>query len=356
MQRRRNFMEKISSEKLEVFLNQLFLKYGASESEAHEIAGHLVESNLTGHDSHGTIRAPWYIDKIVKKEIIPGAPIEVVKETAVSAVVDGNWGFGQPIAKFAMELAIQKAKKSHIGCVTVRKANHIGRLGAYTSLAANNNLIGMGTANLHGTSFCVAPYGAKNAKLPTNPISMAFPTSKEPNVLLDMTSSIVAEGKVKVKFNRGEALPEGWALDEHGNPITDASLFYNEEARPKGAILPLGGHKGYALSMAIDILSGALSGAQCSHPSSPQHGNACWFLALDIEAFVPEENFKKQVDNLIEHVKSAKLADGFNEILYPGEPEYRRKKILKEEGISLEQKTVNQLIEKAAGVNLESPF
>lgn len=345
-------MFRISASDLEEFLCRLFIKYGAKENESREISSHLVTSNLMGHDSHGVIRAPWYIEKVKKGEIVPGASIEIEKETASSAVVNGNWGFGQPIARHAMELAIKKSKENVLSCITVRNCNHIGRLGAYTSLASDNGMVGIAMANLHGTSHVVAPHGGKEARLPTNPISIAFPSGGDIDFLLDMCTSVVAEGKLKVKLNRGEKLPEEWAIDAEGNPADDPSQFYDS---PRGAILPLGGvsaHKGFALSMAIDALSGALSGAQCSNPQAKRHGNACLFIVIRIEVFTPLVEFTEKVGSLIKHVKSAKLADGVDEILIPGEPEAHNTKRCMEEGISIDTTTWGQLTSQAVQVGI----
>lgn len=346
-------MSRLSPQRLTEILQDLFLAYGASEHEAQEVAGHLVMSNLVGHDSHGVIRAPWYLDKIQNKEILPGVSITTERETSSSAIVDGHWGFGQTIAKFAMELAIKKAESANIAAVGVRQCNHVGRLGAYTSLAVQKGMVGIAMANLHGTSHCVAPYGAIEAKLPTNPISIAFPSGRIPDFLLDMTSSVVAEGKVKVKWTRNEKVPEGWIIDAEGNPSIAPSHFYD---KPRGALLPLGGsvagHKGFALSLAIDVLSGALSGAECSNPISRRHGNACFFIVIKIESFLPVQDFISKVGQLVGHVKSAKPAEGFDQVLIPGEPEHRQYQRRLEEGILLEKTICEQLRQKAEVVGL----
>lgn len=318
------------------------------------MAEHLIESNLQGHDSHGLIRAPWYIEKIEKKEIVCGAPITVEKETPSSAVVDGHWGFGQPVCRRAMEMAMAKAQVQNVACVTVRNANHVGRLGAYTSLASARGMVGIAMANLHGTSHCVAPFGGIDRKLPTNPFSIAFPRGSTPDFLLDMTSSIVAEGKLKVKLNRGDVLPDGWAIDHEGRPASDPRQFYDE---PKGAILPLGGsvgYKGFALSLAIDALSGALSGAQCSNPKAKRHGNACLFLAMRIEVFLPLAEFEERVGELISHVKASRPAVGSKGVQVPGEPEHCQRRARLADGILLEEETWKQLATKARAVGAES--
>ncbi len=345
-------MIRLSPEAVRGLLRDLFARAGATREESDEVSRHLVDSNLQGHDSHGVIRAPWYLEKIEKKEIVCGAPIAVEQETPSSAVVDAHWGFGQPACRVAMTLAIEKAKKSVIACVTARNCNHVGRLGAYTSLASSQGLVGIGMANLHGTSHCVAPYGGIDRKLPTNPVSVAFPRGGVPDFLLDMTSSIVAEGKLKVKLNRGEPLPEGWAIDSEGRPATRPEQFYEA---PKGAILPLGGsvgYKGTGLSLAVDALSGALSGAQCSNPKATRHGNACLFIAIKIEAFLPVARFEERVGELVAHVKASRPAPGRDGVRIPGEPELEAMERARREGILLEEETWEQLRRKAQAAGI----
>lgn len=338
---------------LEAFLSELFVRQGAAADEARDVSRHLVESNLKGHDSHGVMRAPWYMDKVDTGEIVPGAPITVALETPTTAVVDGHWGFGQPIARRAIELAIEKASAHNLGCVTVRACNHVGRLGAYTTLASSRGFVGIGMANLNGTSHCVAPFGGIDRRLPTNPISIAFPRGGTPDFLLDMTSSIVAEGKLKMKLNRREPLPDGWAIDSEGHPAGRAEQFYDE---PRGAILPLGGpmgHKGFGLSLAIDALSGALSGAACSNPRSGQHGNACLFLVLRIEAFCPLSEFETKVSELMDHVKSARPMPGVDRILIPGEPEYLAAEQGGRDGVLVDDTTWAALLERASRAGID---
>lgn len=349
-------MIQIDPQKMSHALAALFVRYGANPNEAEEVAVHLTECNLQGHDSHGLIRAAWYIEKIEKKEIVCSAPITVEKETQSSAVVNGHWGFGQPVCRHAMEVAIEMAQKSVVACVAVRNANHVGRLGAYTAMASARGMVGIGMANLHGTSHCVAPFGGIDRKLPTNPISIAFPRIGTPHFLLDMTSSIVAEGKLKIRLNRGEALQEDWAIDHEGRPASDPRQFYDE---PKGAILPLGGsvgYKGFALSLAIDALSGALSGAQCSNPKAKRHGNACLFLTIRIDAFLPLTDFEERIDELVSHVKASRPAPASEGIQIPGEPEFYRRRAHLAEGIQLEETTWKQLMAKAQAVGAESDF
>ena len=210
-------------------------------------------------------------------------------------------------------------------------------------------------ANLHGTSHCVAPFGGIDRKLPTNPISIAFPRNETPDFLLDMTTSIVPEGKLKMKLHRGEPLPEGWAIDSEGRSAEHPSQFYNE---PRGAILPLGGsmgHKGYALSLAVDALSGALSGADCSSMRNTRHGNACLFMALRIDAFVPLDDFEKNVGRLTAHVRGARPATGVERVLIPGEPERIAAERNRTNGIDVDDTTWASLLNMAEKLGVDAP-
>jgi len=339
---------RVSAEAIASLLSRLFKAHGSQPGEAAEVARHLVDSNLAGHDSHGVMRAPWYLEKVENGEIVPGAEFVVLQESETTATCDGNWGFGQPIARQAMELAIAKATSLSLACVTVKNCNHVGRLGAYTQLASRRGMIGIGMANLHGTSHCVAPFGGIDRKLPTNPLSVAFRRGQPPDFLLDMTSSIVAEGKLKMKLNLGEPLPEGWAIDSEGRPAEWPRQFYDT---PRGAIQPLGGsmgHKGFALSLAIDALAGALSGAGCSSLKSTRHGNACLFLVMRIDAFCAVDEFEAKVDDLTSHVTRTRLAPGVEQVLIPGEPEHQAAARGRREGIEIDGETWRQLGDWAA--------
>lgn len=321
------------------YLERAFRAYGATEDEVREVTVHLIEASLTGHDSHGALRAPWYMEKIELDELHPGASITVHNETPTTAIVDGGWGFGQPASRKAMEIAIAKAEQSGLGCVTVRNANHMGRVGLYTSLAADSGMIGMGCVNLHGASPCVAPFGGIDRRLPTNPFSVAFPTGREPHFLMDMTTSVVAEGKLQLRRNKGMPAEPGWIIDHDGAPTTDPRKFYND---PVGCLLTVGGmvgYKGFALSLAIEGLAGGLSGAGCSRPDLERHGNACWYMAIRIDCFQPLDAFIDNVQRMIAHMKSSRRAEGVDEILIPGEPEYRTRQDRLAAGIPLDDVT-----------------
>jgi LDH2 family malate/lactate/ureidoglycolate dehydrogenase len=316
---------------------------GCPPGEAEVVAEALAKANLAGHDSHGLIRIEQYARMVQDGEIVPGAPTTVVREAACTALLDGGWNFGPVVARRAMEVAIQKARDYGTGTVSVRNSNHLGRLGEYTLMAAEAGMICTGTVNNHGRGNLVAPYGGTAGRLATNPISFACPGPDYP-ILVDITTSVVAEGKVRVMKNSGKRVPEGWIIDNQGRPTTDPNDLYTS---PRGAILPFGGpvaHKGFALGVMVDILSGALSGAGCSQSDTCRLGNAMFFSVVDIEKFVSREEFLEQVTTLKRHIQSSPPAPGFQEILMPGMPEFRQEERRRREGILVDEETWRQFV------------
>lgn len=325
---------------------------GAPAEEAALIGESLARANLAGHDSHGIIRLEQYAKLVQDGNILPGAPTEVVRETACTALLDGGWNFGQVVARRALDLGIEKARQYGTGTVSVRNSNHLGRLGEYTLLAAEAGMICFGTVNNHGRGNMVAPFGGTDGRLSTNPLSFAAPGPERP-LLVDITTSVVAEGKVRLKKNAGQPVPEGWLLDAQGRPTTDPDVLYST---PRGSILPFGGpvaHKGYALGVMVDILSGALSGAGVSHSSTCRLGNAIYFHVIDVEKFIPREEFLEQVAVLERHLKSSPPAPGFEEVLLPGEPELRAEEQRRREGIFVDDETWRQFCACARSLGVE---
>ncbi|UCF92370.1 MAG: Ldh family oxidoreductase [Desulfobacterales bacterium] len=335
---------------------RVFEGAGLSGEEAHRVACSLVTANLMGHDSHGVIRVEQYIKSLQKGDVAPGQQISKVREADASAVVDGNKGFGQTTCRQAMALAIQKARERSVAAVELFNSFHIGRLGEYVEIAAEANMIGMVMCNNHGGARLMSPFGGIDARMSPNPLAVGIPTGGEFPIVVDMTSSVVAEGKIRVKKNRGEMLPEGWAIDAEGRPIKNPKDFYGP---PQGAILPLGGiaaHKGYALALVVDILSGALGGGGCSRQNEPTTGhNSVFLLAIQIEAFTPIRDFINETDTLIRFLKQSRLAPGSDGIRMPGEIEYNLKRQREKEGVFVDDTTWKQIGETARllGVSLQ---
>lgn len=325
------------------YLAKLFLRNGATAADAEDVADHLVEASLAGHDSHGVIRGPEYLEKIENGVIDTKARPVVAEEGESWATVDGNWGFGQPCSRFAMQTAIAKAKRTGIGCATVRNANHMGRVGFYTQMAAAEGMVGFGCVNINGVAPIVAPFHGVDRRLGTNPISVSFPTDREPAFMADFTSCVAAEGKIRWYRNKGKPTPEGWLIDPDGEPTTDPCRLYTD---PLAAILPVGGsvgHKGYALGMVVEALAGGLSGGGVANPNPGRHGNACWYLAIDINKLTPVAEFKAKIGAMIDFMKSSRLQPGQSEILYPGEPEFRCRRKRTSEGIPIDPVTWTEL-------------
>ena len=325
------------------YLAELFVENGARSADAADVADHLVEASLTGHDSHGVMRGPEYLEKVESGLIDRKARPEITEEGEVWATIDGHWGFGQPCSRFAMQMAIAKALKAGIGCVTVRNSNHMGRVGFYTQMAAAQGMVGFGCVNINGFAPMVAPFLGVDRRLGTNPFSVSFPADREPAFMADFTTSVAAEGKVRWYRNEEASIPEGWLIDHNGEPTIDPRQLYDE---PHGALLPVGGsvgHKGYALSMMVEALAGGLSGGGVTNPNPVRHGNTCWYLAIDIERFTPIAEFKAKIGAMIDYMKSSRLRAGESEILYPGEPEFRSRSKRLAEGIPVDPVTWRDL-------------
>ena len=345
-------MPNFTEQQLNQIAADIFETAGVPRDEAEIISELLVDANLAGHDSHGVLRIPQYIGLMESGQIQPGAPMEIERESASHALINGNWGFGHVIAKKAMSLAVQKAKSSTISAVSIYNCNHIGRLGSYPVMAANEGLLGMVMANAGGTALYVAPFGGTDGRLATNPISIAAPTRDDYPILLDITSSVVAQGKIRVALNRGDSVPLGWLINSKGEPTTDP---HDLNGPPPGALLALGGiaaHKGFALALMIDVLGGALSGAGCSGSGNTRLQNGVLMIAMDIAKFTPLDDFYTHVDELVAHVKSSPFAPGFDEILVPGEIEARREQQGSQEGITLDDETWRQIQETAAALGI----
>lgn len=320
---------------------------GSPHEESQAVSEVLVRSNLMGHDSHGVVRLPEYTKWVLKKEIIPGAPFEVIHSTASTAVVDGHYGWGQVVARRAMELAMEKARHSGAGTVTVRNSMHIGRLGEYAAIPVSAAMIGSVLVSSFGGKDMVAPWGGLDPRLSANPLSWAAPTGYDWPFLVDITTSVVPEGKVRVALHSGTQLPAGCLIDHEGNPTTDPAELYKARG---GAILAFGGvvgHKGYGLNLVAEFLAGALSGVPCRGKESEKNGNGIFLQAFDISTFIPFEKFVDAVQDFISYVKSSRKAAGVEEILIPGELEYRNEKRQLANGIAVSDGVWKQIEEAA---------
>ena len=338
--------------------SDLFAAVGVPREEAELVADHMVESGLLGHDSHGVLRYPQYVESVRSGKVAPGAPFEVLSEAPRIAHVSGNWNFGPVTAHRAAQLAASKARDGAVAAVTVRSCNHVARLGRFAAqIAASGDLIGMLFCNGHGSDHSTAPFAGAEKRLPTNPLAAAVPSGREWPILLDMTTSMTSGGAMRLYRNRREPVPDGFIIDAGGAPTTDVEKYY-----AGGALLPLGfpgtGHKGFGLAVAVDILAGALSGAGCTRRDPPEGGNALLVVAVNIAAFVPLDEFLEEVGQFAERVKSAPPADGFEEVLLPGEKSHRVREHRLRAGMPVDESAWEQITSVAAelGVALPGPL
>ncbi len=320
----------------------IFQAAGASDEEAQIVMEHLVGANLAGHDSHGVILIPAYINRIKRGHIVPGAPLEIERESSTTAHLNGNWGFGYVVTTRAMEMAIAKAQEHNVAAITIHLQGHVGRLADYPLMAAKAGMIGMITCDSGRAPKSVVPFGGRVARLGTNPISVAFPSDLEGPIFLDMATSAVAAGKIGVKRNRGEPAPPGWILDKDGNDTTDVNDFYDG-----GVILPMGGdqaHKGYVLSFMVETLSGILTSLGFGIDPQGRHNDGTFLSVFNVSAFRPLDEFKRDMEEFVHYIKDTPPAIGFTEVLYPGELEHRTAQERRRDGIFVEDETWNQLM------------
>ena len=349
-------MPSFTSSQLMKLSTSLLKAAGATEEEARTVSTFLVRANLTGLDSHGVLRLNEYIGGIRSGLIKPGSKIEIINETNSTALVNGNWGFGQVICARAMELAIHKAEKNGVSVIGIFNCNHVGRLGEYSAMALSHGMISFVAGNADP---CVAPYGGRQAVLSTSPMSFAIPAGQEQPMLVDFATSAVAEGKVRVALSKGVKIPLGWIVNSAGRSSTDPAELYEPPLPPvqsklAGALLPAGGHKGYSLSLVVEALAGALTGTGCDSEVPTGLAQGIFIFVVKIENFVSLSSFKSKIDRLIRVVRNSPKAEGFNEILIPGEPERREEEKRTKNGIPIADTTWNSILKLCEDYGLDA--
>jgi len=314
---------------------------GASKEEADAVAIGCINANLAGHDSHGIIAIPTYIDRVKVGHIVPGAKWTIVQESPATTVIDGHWGFGFYVNAKAMELTIEKAKKTNVAACTVFRQSHVGRLAAYPLMAARAGMIGIATADSGRSTKVVAPFGGREARLGTNPISIAVPSDLDGPIYLDMATSAVAAGKVALAAARGEEIPQGWVVGKDGKLTTDP-----KQLRQGGALLPLGGTEGYkgsGLAAMVEVLCGLLTGLGFGVEPTGRHNDGVFMAVFNVAAFRPLKDFKKEVAEFARYLKSTPPSEGSKGVFYPGEVEYLRERERRRDGIEIEDATWEKL-------------
>jgi uncharacterized oxidoreductase len=337
-------MPTVEAERLRTLGHGVFRAMGVADEDAAWMAHVLVRGNLQGHDSHGVIRIPQYVQEWRTGKLNPRAMPVILHEGPATALMDGEAGFGQIVAREAMRLAIRKAEEVGIAVVGVRRSGHIGRLADYVEMAAAQDMVALLFVNASGAGQWMAPWGGRQPRLSTNPLAFSCPGGQGWPISLDIATTTAPEGKVRVKRNRREPLPPGWVMDAEGYQTTDPEALYRS---PGGTLLPMAGHKGYALAVMVEIMAGILSRAGHAREESGVDYQGLLIIVLGIARFLAPAEFRKEVEDLSRYLKSSALAPGSSGILVPGEAEILTEKERTAQGISLDEETWAQIIATA---------
>lgn len=339
-------------DELHALIKQTFLAAGADEPNAEEVARHLVLSNLSGVDTHGIWTIPIYVSGIQAEELLPAAKPAILQETASSALVTGNWTFGHVNARFAMELAISKARTQSIAVVSIVQTHHIGRLGRYVEMAAAQNMIGMVWGGGYSEEEPVAvPFGGRRRTLHTNPISMGLPAGEESPMMFDWATTALSGVKVMNAYSRGQHLPPNSIVDRDGVPTTDPKEYH-----AGGGHLPFGGHKGYTLMMMAEFMGRIFSGSDSyAEPARGgpifRHQGVC-MIAVKADLFQPLAGYAARADEMQRRVRAVPPAPGFDEVFAPGDLEARAR-LRRRDRIPIADDVWRSFIEAAASVGVK---
>jgi len=337
---------KVQPKQLREIAVHILKGFSATDDEATLVADCLVRAEMRGIETHGIYFLKLLSDRVDARMIHIPTSLKVVREDETTTILDGGNGLGQVAAHRAMKMSIQKAQRFGVGLTLIRNTNHIGILAFYTLMAAEEGMVGIVMSN---SAPSMSPWGGAEPFFGTNPLSIAIPSGSEDPVVLDMSSSVVARGKIRLAQRKKENIPLGWALDETGLPTTDP------DAAMKGTLLPIGGPKGYGLAFMIDVLSGLLSGSQYGpmvktfHQPLGPTGIGVLLMAVDIEKFMPLHQFKELVGSYVKSIKKTKRVKDVSRIYLPGDIELEKEKKSLAEGIELDLTVVNslnQLLEK----------
>lgn len=329
-------MPTFSPADLRSLIADCFMKVAVPRNDAEQTARLMVEANLTGHDTHGVRQTPRYVELIEKGLIQAGAPLTVINETPTTALLDGHNNLGYVAASRATEKAIEMAKKTRLSAVAIRNLNHVGRVGAYPEMIAAAGFVGLVFVNAQSVRGSqVTPFGGLAARLGTNPMAAGFPNPQGEPVLLDFATSAVAANKIRQAKSRGKQMGDGIMILKDGTPTNDPDDFIGGKA----LMLPLGGeqgHKGYALSVMVDILSGILAGSGTTlHPSADLN-NGTFIICIDPEAFTARGQYEKDVTEYVDYLRATPTVPGKPPVQVPGDYEARNRRQRQKDGITVE--------------------
>ncbi len=338
--------------KLKGLIARIAAAVGVPGQDALVFADSLVEADVQGTGTHGISRLNIYLRRIQKGLIDPVAELRIDRHRGAALSVDAGNGLGQVQASKVLDLLMPLARTAGVAVATIRNSQHFGALSYYCNRAARENMILFATTNAEPS---MAPEGGYQPYFGTNPIGVSFPTGKGYPVKIDLSTSLVARGNIIAAQKRGEDIPEGWALDAEGNPTTDA------EQALLGTVLTMAGHKGYALALMVEVLSGVLSGSAFGSSIGSMYKHmerkqdvGHFFCLLDIEAFEDVAVFTDRIDRMIDEIKAGKLRPGAREILIPGERSFATAQVNRDRGIVIGEATLKEL--KALCSEFRIPF
>jgi uncharacterized oxidoreductase len=340
-------MHSLQPARLETLVAATMRGAGCGDDEAATIARRLVDANCVGHDSHGVLRVGKYLEWVREGWLRPNQAPSVVFDSDAVAIVDGNRGFGQVVGEFATALGIAKAAKAGIAMIGLRNCGHLGRVGDWAEMAADEGIVSLHFLNTSGAQR-VAPFGGSDRRLSTNPISIGVPVDGGDPVIVDLTTSTVAEGKLMVAMNKGERVPEGWIIDRDGAPTTDPRAFYDG-----GALLTIGAHKGSALSIVTDLLAGAVTTGRSSDPTDTVLRNNMLSIYISPAVYAPDGSVLREAKRLVEWVKATPALTPDAPVLAPGDIERRTRAERTRTGVPVDDKTWADLLDAAQSAGID---
>ena len=339
-------MRNVPAPKLVAVVAAIMEGGGSAHEEAQTIARRLVDSNLVGHDSHGVLRVGKYLEWVHEGWLVPNMPPMIKFDSDALAIVDGNRGFGQVTGEFATRLGIKKAAKTGIAMVGLRNCGHLGRLGDWAEMAAEAGQVSLHFLNTSG-AMRVAPFGGSDRRLSTNPLAVGVPLAGGDPAILDITTSMVAEGKLMVAMNKGEQVPPGWIVDKEGRPTTDPKDFYDG-----GALLTIGAHKGSGLSIITDLLAGAVTTGRSSDPADDVLRNNMLSIFIAPAVYDSAGGVLAEARRFVDFVLASPPAKPGEPVLAPGEAERRTRAARLKDGVPIDDKTWADLVEAANSVGV----
>jgi uncharacterized oxidoreductase len=343
----------IDQTRLTDFVTQIFVSAGASHPFSEKVAHHLVAANLKGHDSHGVGMVPAYVGNIRNGHLKVDAEAELVRDSGAVMLVDGQFGFGQVVGSQATAMAIERAKETGIVCMGVRNCHHLGRIGSYGEQCAEAGMVSVHFVNVVGHGPLVSPFAGRERRMSTNPFCCVVPRSDGPPVVLDMATSAIAQGKVRVAYMKGVEVPDGALLDDAGLATNDPKVMFEE---PFGSLGPFGAHKGYGLAVMCELLGGGLAGEWTAQPDKPRENtivNHMLMMVLDPAAFGGLNSFQQEVTAMVDYLHSTTPAEGVDQVRVPGDTEREFVSTRSAEGIPIDENSWKGILKAAevAGVS-----